>query len=196
MRSAARGSALPSPRSPSTMPTVVSCGKWWPLATICVPMTISASPDSIDLMISRISMSDGTRSEERSASRAAGKRARTSSAMRSTPGPQATSESRRAALGALGRRRQREAAVVAVEAVAVAVLHQPGRALRAVEAVAAGAAQREGRIAAAVEEQQRLPPSPSVSSMAVTSVGESQRPASGGALRMSMGMTSGSSAPE
>ncbi len=75
------------------MPTLASCGKWWPLATICVPMMMSASPASIFLMISRISISDGTRSEESMATRASGKRSATSSAMRSTPGPQATSAS-------------------------------------------------------------------------------------------------------
>ena len=61
-----------------------------------------------------------------------------------------------AALGALLRDRQREAAVVAVEAAAIAVLDQPGRALRAIDAMAAGAAQRERRVAAAVEVEQRL----------------------------------------
>ena len=60
------------------------------------------------------------------------------------------------ALGAFLGDRQREAAVVALEPVAIAMLDQPGRALRAVDAVAAGAAQRERRIAAPVEEQQRL----------------------------------------
>ena len=93
----------------------------------------------------------------------------------------------RPARGALSRRRQREAAVMAVEPVAVAVLDQPCRALRTVEAVAAGAAERERRVAAAVENSSACWPWPSVSSMALTSVGESQRPASGGSLRMSIG---------
>ena len=43
----ARVGAWPSPRSPSTMPTVARSGKWWPLATICVPMMMSASPASM-----------------------------------------------------------------------------------------------------------------------------------------------------
>ncbi len=46
--------------------------------------------------------------------------------------------------------------MVAVQAVAIAVLHQPGRALRAIETVAAGPAQGQRGIAAAVEIQQRL----------------------------------------
>ena len=156
MRSAARGSAWPSPRSPSTMPTVASCGKWWPLATICVPMMMSASPASMFLMISRISMSEGTRSEDSRATRAVGK------ALGHLLGDALDARAagdqrvRLAALGALLGDRQREAAVVAVEPVAVAVLDQPGGALRAVDAVAAGAAERQRRIAAAVEEQQRL----------------------------------------
>ena len=52
--------------------------------------------------------------------------------------------------------RQREAAMVAVEPLAEAMLDQPRRALRAFDAVAAGAAQRQRRIAAAVQKQQRL----------------------------------------
>ena len=65
----------------------------------------------------------------------------------------------RAFLAALGARLgdgQREAAVVAVQAMAEAVLDKPGRALWAFEAMAAAAAQRERRVAATVQEQQRL----------------------------------------
>ncbi len=54
------------------------------------------------------------------------------------------------------RRRHGEAAMVADQALAEAVVDQPGVAIRALQAEAAGAAERERRIAAAVEEQQRL----------------------------------------
>ena len=101
-------------------------------------------------------MSDGTRSEESSARRAS--REALGHLLGDALDAGAAGDERidLAALRAFLRQRQREAAVVAVEPVAVAVLHQPGRALRAVEAMAAGAAQRERRVAAAVEEQQRL----------------------------------------
>src|SRR6185312_10317620 len=56
-----------------------------------------------------------------------------------------------------GRRaRHREAAVMADQALAEAVIDQPGVADRAGEAVSAGPAQRQWRIAATVEKQQRL----------------------------------------
>ena len=54
------------------------------------------------------------------------------------------------------RARHREAAMVADQPLAKAVIHQPGVADGAGEAMPAGAAQRQRRIAAAVEEQQRL----------------------------------------
>src|SRR5688500_6123015 len=49
---------------------------------------------------------------------------------------------RLAALGALFRDRQREAAVVAIEPLAIAMLDQPCGALRAIDAVTAGATER------------------------------------------------------
>ena len=123
------------------------------------------------------------RSDDSSAMPRVGKRSATSSAMRSTPGPQATRLSGLAALRALLRDRQREAAVVAVEPLAEAVLDQPGRALRAFDAMAARAAQRQRRVAAPIEEQQRLlRPCASVSVIASTSAGDSQLPLSGGSL--------------
>ena len=42
------------------------------------------------------------------------------------------------------------------EAVAEAMVDEPGRTLRALKAMAAAAAEREGRVATAIEEQQRL----------------------------------------
>ena len=52
--------------------------------------------------------------------------------------------------------RHGEAAMVADELAAEAMIDQPGRAVGAGEAEAAGAAQRERRVAAAIEKQQRL----------------------------------------
>ena len=108
------------------------------------------------LMIWRISTSEGTRSEESKATRAPGKRSATSSAIRSTPGPQATREFDVAALRTLFRNRQGETAMMTVEAMPIAMLDQPGGALRAVETVATRTAQRQRRIAAPIEEQERL----------------------------------------
>ena len=58
------------------------------------------------------------------------------------------------ALRTLFGKRQREAAVVAIEAFLKAVLDQPRRALRTFDAVAAGAAQRQRRVSAPIKEQQ------------------------------------------
>ena len=88
--------------------------------------------------------------------RASGNSAATSSAMRSTPGPQATRLSSLAAFGAGRGRRHDMAAMVAGQAVHQPVLDHPGGAIGALEAVAAGAAQGQRRKAAAVEEQQAL----------------------------------------
>ena len=90
--------------------------------------------------------------------RASGKRSATSSAMRSTPGPQATSESGSPHLGHFSGIGSEKPQWWQSSRLAVAVLDQPGRALRAVDAMAAGAAQRQRRVAAAIEEQQRLLP--------------------------------------
>src|SRR5260370_25227408 len=54
------------------------------------------------------------------------------------------------------RARHREAAMMADQALAKAMIDQPGVADRAGKAMAAGPAQRQRRIAAAIEEQQRL----------------------------------------
>src|SRR4029453_11278927 len=54
------------------------------------------------------------------------------------------------------RTRHREAAMVADQALAKAVIDQPGIADGAGEAMAAAAAQRQRRVAAAIEEQERL----------------------------------------
>ena len=99
VRSPARGSDCARPKSPSTTPTVDSSGKLWPLATIWVPMTICASPSAISRSTSRNCSMPGTRSEERIATRASGHRSRTSSAIRSTPGPHGTSASTAPHLG-------------------------------------------------------------------------------------------------
>src|SRR5262249_46559341 len=62
----------------------------------------------------------------------------------------------RLAFRAGGGLRRREAAVMADELAAEAVIDQPGVAMRAGEAKTAGTAQRERRIAAAIEKEQRL----------------------------------------
>ena len=62
----------------------------------------------------------------------------------------------RLAFRALVRQRHREAAVMADQPPAEAVIDQPGVAVRTGEPMPAGAAERERRKAAAVEEQQRL----------------------------------------
>ena len=87
---------------------------------------------------------------------ASGKQLRHLSSSRSTPGPTATKLSVASHFGHFGRRRHREAAMVADEPPLEAMIDQPGVAVRARQAEAAGAAERERRIAAAVEEQQRL----------------------------------------
>ena len=71
-------------------------------------------------------------------------------------GPDGDEGIRRLAFRAFGRMRHGEAAMVADELLAEAVIDQPGVAVRAGEAEAAGAAQRQRRVAAAIEEQQRL----------------------------------------
>ena len=63
---------------------------------------------------------------------------------------------RRLAVRAIGRMRHGEAAVVADQLAAEAVIDQPGVAVRTGKAKAAGAAQGQRRVAAAVQEQQRL----------------------------------------
>ena len=65
---------------------------------------------------------------------------------------------RRLAIRTDRRMRHGEAAMMADELAAEAVIDQPGVAVRAGEAEAAGAAQRQRRVAAAVEEEQRLLP--------------------------------------
>ncbi len=88
--------------------------------------------------------------------RASGKCCSTSSAMRSTPGPQATRWSSVPHSGQASGVRSLIAALMALQLLPKAMLDQPARALRALEAVAADAAERQRRIAAPVEEKQRL----------------------------------------
>lgn len=59
----------------------------WPLATSWVPMMISAPPAAISAIFSFRARAVPKRSDERTATRALGKRSATSSASRSTPGP-------------------------------------------------------------------------------------------------------------
>ena len=71
-------------------------------------------------------------------------------------GPDGDEGIHRLAFRAFRRMRHGEAAMVADQLLAEAVIDQPGVAVRAGEAEAAGAAQRQRRVAAAVEEKQRL----------------------------------------
>ena len=158
MRSAARRSPRARPRSASTTPTSVSSGKLWPLATSCVPMTMSTSPLAIACELERAA---AARPPAMSLDRTM--RARLGKALPRPPRRAARRPARpatrlsvvaavRAGLGP----RLGVAAMVAEEHAAEAVLDQPGRAVRALEAVAAGAAERQRRVAAAIEEEERL----------------------------------------
>ena len=94
------------------------CGKWWPLATICVPMMMSASPASMLLMTCAHL---GQRRHQVGRQQA---RARLRKALRHLLGDALDARAagderiRLPALGALLGDRQREAAVVAVEPMA------------------------------------------------------------------------------
>jgi hypothetical protein len=57
------------------------------LATICVPMTMSASPPAIASISALSARAEPKRSEDSTLTRASGNSAATSSASRSTPGP-------------------------------------------------------------------------------------------------------------
>ena len=96
------------------------------------------------------------RSDESSTMRASGKRSATSSAMRSTPGPQATRLSSASHFGQRFGSGSEKPQWWQFRRPAKAVLDQPGRALRTFDAVAACAAERQRRITAPVEKQQRL----------------------------------------
>ena len=125
-----------------------------------------------------------------------GKRSATSSARRSTPGPQAMRRSAVAAFRAGLGPPLDMAAMMAHERAAEAMLHQPGRAVGALEAMAAGAAQGQRRIAAAVEKQQRLLAAlQRLRRCVATSRGESQWPRGGPAVRMSMAARCGQCPP-
>ena len=181
MRSAARGSPCASPRSASTTPTSDRPGKLWPLATSCVPTTMSTSPRAIASSSARSRCVPPSMSLDMTSVRAFGKRSSTSSCRRSTPGPKATRLSSAPQFGQVVRPPLLVAAMVADEDAAEAMLDQPGRAVRAGHAVAAGAAERQRRVAAAVEEEQRLLAAARSSPRPpATSGGESQRPRSGG----------------
>ena len=156
VRSAARGSPLARPRSASTTPTSVMLGKLWPLATSCVPMTMSASPLAIASSSSRSRRTPPSRSDDRTMVRASGKCATHLLGDALDAGAAGDQMIERAAFRAGLGPALVVPAMVADELAAKAVLDQPGRADRAAEAVAADAAQRQRRIAAPVEEQQRL----------------------------------------
>ena len=94
VRSAARRSLPCSPMSASITPTSVMSGKLWPLATSCVPMTISASPRAIDSSLRLNSLGAPEKSDDSNSIRAPANISEASSAKRSTPGPMGTSLSR------------------------------------------------------------------------------------------------------
>ena len=126
VRSPARRSPPFKPRSASTTPTKVRFGKLWPLATICVPIRISISLSSMRATSSRTASPSGVVSEEKISMRAFGKKSRTSSSMRSTPGPIEVKESGAPAFRAGLRLRHRKAGQVADQPARIAVLDQPG----------------------------------------------------------------------
>ena len=138
------------------MPTRLSFGKWWPLATSWVPITMSKRPCATSSSSWRSRSIDSTRSLDSTRMRLSGNSSAASCSSRSTPGPTGTKLFSARALRALLRRRHREAAVVADQPPPEAVIDQPGVAVLAGEPMAAGVAQRQRREAAAVEEQQRL----------------------------------------
>ncbi len=119
-------------------------------------MTMSISPASIRPTNSAALAGDQIVSEVTIAVRASGKRAVTSSAIRSTPGPTGDEAVRLLAFGAGVGRGHHMAAMMAGEAMDEPVLDHPGRAVRALETVPAMAAKGERRIAAPVEEEQGL----------------------------------------
>ena len=94
VRSAARGSPLARPTSASTTPTSVSSGKLWPLATSCVPMmrSIFAARRRVELRAQPLDPA-GKVGRQHQRPRRRGTAPPTSSARRSTPGPQAVSVS-------------------------------------------------------------------------------------------------------
>ena len=91
MRSAARRSPPPSPRSASTTPTSVRSGKWWPLAMIWVPIRMSTAWLSMASTSAAAALASPAVSLVITASRASGRISASSSARRSTPGPEAVS---------------------------------------------------------------------------------------------------------
>src|ERR1700747_2834835 len=121
-------------------------------------MTKSTRPSAISLSSLRMVSIEVMRSLDSTIVRAFGNRLPASFCHRPTTGPTANSHFLRRTMRAGMRARHREAAVMADQALAKAVIHQPGVADGAGKAMAAGAAQRQRRVAAAVEEQQRLFP--------------------------------------
>ena len=132
VRSAARGSPSARPISASTTPTSVSCGKLWPLATICVPISRSNScsrPPAIPRACARA----------RRACRTTGRAAARRETARRPPRRRARRRDRRperigrAALRAEVGPALDIAAMMADQRAAVAMLDQPGRAIRALK---------------------------------------------------------------
>ena len=137
-------------------PTRLSIGKWWPLATSCVPMTMSNLPAAMSANSSRMRSTEATRSLREHQHARLGKQFAHLLFEALDARPDGDEGIRRLAFRACARMRHGEAAMVADELAAEAVIDQPGVAVRAGEAEAAGAAQRQRRIAAAIEKQQRL----------------------------------------
>ena len=195
VRSAARGSPLARPRSASTTPTSVSCGKLWPLATSCVPMTMSASPAAMASVLAALepphaadqvgrqqrwcARREMRRRPPRRCARRPGRRRPEGRARRIPGRPRGGARCARNG----GRRAGREADA------------RPARpSSRAAEAMAANPAQRQRRIAAPVEEQQRLLASPALRRMSSTSTGDRKPPRAGGSRRRSIVSMSGRAA--
>ena len=156
MRSAARRSPPARPRSASTTPTRVRCGKCQPLATIWVPMMSSTSRSPMARAASAAAAGPGmvSRGHDQAPRLRPENRRLLLDALHA--GPDRREAVGRAAFRALGGRRLGVAAVVALQPPLRPVLHQPGGAVRAAHPVAAVAAERQRRVAAAVQEQHRL----------------------------------------
>ena len=195
VRSAARRSPPARPRSASTTPTRVRCGKCQPLATICVPMMRSTSRFAIRCAASAAACGPGMVSLAITSRRASGNTAATSSVMRSTPGPIGTRVASAAQVGQAGgigsawpqwwqvsSLRARCSTSQAVQ------FGQPMRCPQARHSVS-GAYPRRFRNSMACSPRAR------VSCTAATSGGARNRPRSGGVSRRSNAATSGSEAP-
>ena len=119
-------------------------------------MTMSNFPAATSANSSRMRSTEATRSDDSTSTRASRKQFAHFLFEPLHARPDGDIGLHRLAFRAIGRMRHGEAAMVADQHAAEAVIDQPGIAIRAGETEAAGAAQSQRRIAAAIEKQQRL----------------------------------------